>query len=95
MSSKKTNKNNIVSEKITTIKVLEETKLRLEKLKEHKKESYDNILRKILYVLNVAREDPDKAKRILERISDVRDQRIQEEKEREEDFKKEQKNKDS
>ena len=80
------------NEKITTIKVLEETKTRLEKLREHKKESYDNILRKILYVLNTAREDPDKAKRILERISDLRHRMVEEEKERAEDQKREEEN---
>ena len=67
--------------KVTTIKLLEETKMRLEKLREHKKESYDDILRKILYVLNVSRDDPEKAKRILERISELRERMIKEEKE--------------
>ena len=37
-----------VEGKITTIKLLEETKLRIEKLREHKRESYDDILKKIL-----------------------------------------------
>ena len=55
--------------------------MRLEKLREHKKESYDDILRKILYVLNVSRDDPEKAKRILERISELRERMIREEKE--------------
>lgn len=91
MSNKKTTKKITPNEKITTIKVLEETKIRLEKLREHKKESYDNILRKILYILNTTREDPDKAKRILERISDVRAQITEEEKERKADLKREQK----
>lgn len=70
--------------KITTIKLLEETKLRLEKLREHKRESYDNILRKILYVLNVARDDPEKARKILERISELRERMIKEKNEIEE-----------
>jgi len=76
-------------EKITTIKLLEETKNRIEKLREHKRESYDDILRKILYVLNTARESPDKAKRILERISDLRERMLEEEKQQKEDLKKE------
>lgn len=70
--------------KITTIKLLEETKLRIEKLREHKRESYDDILRKILYVLNIARDDPDKAKKILERISELRERMIKEEQEQKE-----------
>ena len=31
------------AEKVTTIKLLEETKLRIEKLREYKRESYDDI----------------------------------------------------
>ena len=78
--------------KITTIKLLEETKTRLEKLREHKKESYDNILRKILYILNVSRDDPEKAKKILERISELRERMIKEEKERKDNEKEEKEN---
>ena len=74
------------AEKITTIKLLEETKLRIEKLREHKRESYDDILRKILYVLNTARESPEKAKRILERIADLRRRMIEEERQQQEDL---------
>lgn len=77
--------------KITTIKLLEETKLRIEKLREHKRESYDDILRKILYVLNTARESPERAKKTLERISDLRNRMLEEEKEQKEDLKKEEK----
>jgi len=77
------------TEKITTIKLLEETKFRVEKLREHKRESYDDILRKILYVLNAARDDPEKAKKILEKISTLRKRMIEEEKQQKEDLKKE------
>ncbi len=75
--------------KITTIKLLEETKLRIEKLREQKGESYDDILRKILYILNTARDSPDKAKRILEKISELRIRMLEEEKQQKEDLKKE------
>jgi len=77
------------TEKITTIKLLEETKFRIEKLREHKRESYDDILRKILYVLNTARDDPEKARKILEKISDLRKRMIEEERQQKEDLKKE------
>ena len=76
--------------KITTIKLSDETKLRIEKLREQKGESYDDILRKILYILNAARESPDKAKRILEKISELRTRMLEEEKQQKEDLKKEQ-----
>lgn len=78
-----------ITEKITTIKLLEETKLRIEKLRQNKGESYDDILRKILYILNTARDEPDKAKRILEKISELRQRMLDEEKQQEEDLKKE------
>ncbi|MCK4650437.1 hypothetical protein KAT36_04375 [Candidatus Pacearchaeota archaeon] len=86
MSNKKIKKS---EGKITTIKLLEETKLRLEKLREYKRESYDDILRKILYVLNIARDDPDKARRILERVSDLRQRMLEEKKQQKEDLEKE------
>ena len=89
MSNKKTIKEKAPKGKITTIKLLEETKLRIEKLREHRRESYDDILRKILYVLNAARESPEKSKRILERISELRSHMIEEEKQQKEDLEKE------
>jgi hypothetical protein len=86
MSNNKKRKNE--KEKITTIKLLEETKQRIEKLREHKRESYDDIIKKILYVLNATREEPEKGKRILERISELR-KRWQEEEEQQQKSKKE------
>jgi hypothetical protein len=65
--------------KITTIKLQEETKGRLDKLRENRNESYDDILRKILYVLNTTRDEPVKARSILERISELRERMIDEE----------------
>lgn len=88
MSNKKLSRKSTDS-KITTVKLLEETKNRIEKLREHKRESYDDILRKILYVLNVARDDPDKARRILERIDELRIRMIEEELKQKEDKEKE------
>ncbi len=52
----------------TTIKLERETKARLDKLKEHRRESYDEILRKMFYILNIVKVDSDKAVKILERI---------------------------
>jgi hypothetical protein len=87
MSNKKISR--IKEGKITTIKLLEETKLRIEKLREHKRESYDDILRKILYVLNTARDSPESARRILERISELRNRMLEEERQQKENLKKE------
>ncbi len=57
---------------ITTLKLEKETKERLEKLREHKRETYDDIIRKIMYVLNTVRDEPAKARAILEFIDEKR-----------------------
>jgi len=79
--------------KITTIKLLDETKIRLEKLREHKRESYDDILRKMLYVLNTIREEPEKARKILEKIDELRNRMFEEKAKLQEDLVKEKKRK--
>ena len=89
MSNKKTIKKTKGDLKVTTIKLAEETKLRLEKLREHKGESYNDILKKILYILNVARGGPEKAKRVLERISELRERMLEEERQQKEDLERE------
>ncbi len=63
---------------VTTIKLQKETKQRLDKLREHSRETYDEILRKMLYVLNVARDEPNKAKSILEFIDEKRSRNLEE-----------------
>lgn len=50
---------------ITTIKILKETKDRLSNLKEHERETFNDVLRKILYILNVSKKNPIKAQKIL------------------------------
>jgi len=70
--------------KITTVKLLKETKKRLEKLREHKRETYDDIIRKMLYVLSIVKIEPDKAREILDKIDELR-KRISERKEEKEE----------
>ncbi len=67
--------------KVTTIKIQEKTKKRLNKLKEYELESYEQILRKMLYILNLCRKKPELAKRKLELI----DESIKREKDYKED----------
>tara|TARA_Y100000310_G_scaffold268360_1_gene280935 strand:- start:2374 stop:2601 length:228 start_codon:yes stop_codon:yes gene_type:complete len=57
-----------MNNKITTIKVQKETKLRLNKLKEYDLESYEQILRKMLFILSMCRKRPELAKKKLEQI---------------------------
>lgn len=54
--------------KITTIKLEGETKTRLDHLKEHKRETYEEVIRKILFILNKIRKDPVSANRLLSKI---------------------------
>ncbi|MFA7708010.1 MAG: hypothetical protein WCX73_03605 [Candidatus Pacearchaeota archaeon] len=54
--------------KITTIKLDIETKQRLDHLKEHKRETYEEIIKKILFILNKLRKDPVSANKFLSRI---------------------------
>ena len=55
-------------EKVTTIKINKETKQRLDKLKEHNRETYDQILRKILFILNISKKNPEKARKLMNKI---------------------------
>ncbi len=56
---------------ITTIKIEKKTKQRLERLKEHPRETYEQILRKVLYILNLSKNNPEKAQRIFKKIDSV------------------------
>lgn len=57
---------------ITTIKLEKETKKRLDKLKIHKRESYDDVLQKILSILNVCRVNPLQARMKLKEIDRIK-----------------------
>jgi Zn-finger protein len=58
--------------KITTIKVKQKTKERIDKLRVHRKDSYDEILQRLLGILNVCRADPDQAQERLEKMESLR-----------------------
>ncbi len=51
-----------MGDKITTIKLSEETKSRLNHLRVYKKETYEEILQKMLDILNTCRVSPEKAR---------------------------------
>ena len=53
---------------ITTIKLKQETKARLSRLKESERESFEEVIRKVLFILNRVRKDPISANRLLGRI---------------------------
>lgn len=50
---------------ITTIKLNKKTKERLEKLRVHHRETYEEIVQRILDILNICRANPERARRQL------------------------------
>ena len=50
---------------ITTIKIHRETKERLDGLREYERETYEEILKKILFILNTSRKNPEKSRNLL------------------------------
>ena len=58
-------------ERITTIKMQNQTKERLNKLRVHPKDSYDEIVKRMLGILNVCRRDPDQAQETLEKLENL------------------------
>ena len=61
---------------ITTIKVYQKTKVNLDRFKEHRKESYDEILKKLLYILELIEKDPALGKRLLDEIEAAKRRRM-------------------
>ena len=71
--------NNKVSNKISTIKITQKTKSRISKLKVYDRESYEEVLIKVLEILNILRLNPEKARVILlEREKERRRNKTQE-----------------
>ena len=54
--------------KNTTIKINKKTKERLDGLKEFNRETYEEVLRKLLFILNISKKNPERAKKILDKI---------------------------
>ena len=65
--------------KITTIKLAKETKSRLDSLKEHKRESYEEVIEKILGILNICKVSPLRARARQRRTASQIDKRIERE----------------
>lgn len=51
--------------KISTIKLEKDTKERLNHLKEYKRETYEDVLQKVLNILTVCRFSPERARAML------------------------------
>ncbi len=57
---------------ITTIKLSKETKKRLNKLKTHNRESHEEILKKMLNILSICKNNPNRAKERLSNIEKIK-----------------------
>ncbi len=56
----------------TTIKIHEDTKLHLDKFREYKNESYDELIRKMVYIAKNAKKQPKLSKEAIESIERAR-----------------------
>lgn len=59
--------------KDTTIKLHEKTKTQLDKLREYKNESYDEVIKKMIYIIETCKEEPELSKEIVENIEKARE----------------------
>ena len=57
---------------ITTIKIHSDTKLELDRLREHTSESYDEVIRKAVSIVKTARNEPKLSKWAVTQIEEAR-----------------------
>jgi len=62
---------------ITTIKIYQKTKVNLDRFKEHKKESYDEVLKKLVYILELVEKNPELGKKLLDEIEAAKKKRLE------------------
>lgn len=56
----------------TTLRINKETKKELDKFRQYKNESYDEILRKLVFIANNSEKDPLESQKIVKNIKDAR-----------------------
>lgn len=57
----------------TTIKIHEETKTGLDKFREYKNESYDEVIKKVLFIAKNMEEEPKLSKETIKAIAEARE----------------------
>ena len=62
----------MVNKEITTIKLHQGTKSQLDRFREYKNESYDEVIKKMLYVLKKAKTHPELSKKAVIAIEESR-----------------------
>jgi predicted transcriptional regulator len=58
---------------ITTIKVYEDTKRQLDHFREYKNESYDEVIKKVIFVAKTCEEEPELSQETVKAIEKARD----------------------
>ncbi len=62
----------MIKKEITTIKLHEDTKSQLDRFREYKNESYDEVIKKMLYVVKKAKTHPELSKETVIAIEEAR-----------------------
>ncbi len=57
----------------TTIRLNQETKLELDKFKQYKNESYNELLRKLLFIVKTCEKEPQLSQKTIQEIKDARE----------------------
>jgi len=57
----------------TTIKIHGDTKTQLDKFREYKNESYDEVIKKVLFIIKTAKTEPELSKETIEAIEKARE----------------------
>ena len=57
---------------VTTIKLHQDTKMQLDQLREYRNESYDEVIKKVIFVAKSAKKNPELSKEALEAIEKAR-----------------------
>ena len=56
----------------TTIKVHDDTKIQLDRFREYKNESYDEVIKKVIYIAKICKTKPELSKETIEAIEKAR-----------------------
>ena len=57
----------------TTIKIHEETKIELDNFREYKNESYDEVIRKMVYIIKTCEKEPKLSQKTIQEIKEARE----------------------
>jgi predicted transcriptional regulator len=58
---------------VTTIKIHKETKAEIDQFREYKNESYDEVLKKLIYIVKKIKKEPELSKETLKAIEAARE----------------------